>query len=211
MAALIHVLRCHERPPDGGHDFDAAPAMCWVGLDASPRGPKQKGAFSDPSPVPPGKDRRRPHLLCWRSRQDLNLQPQIRSLVLYPVELRDRCSRGEKVFAFGPRLHNPHLVSSIAARQLERLFCRTREPRLEVGGMGEQHRQRHRGRFRRRCRCSQAGSVAGSAPRRGRVPQPRVSSSARARRVCAGEVRGRCVQAGSVTLGKAGMTLGFAP
>ena len=47
----------------------------WVST-LPPRGPKQKGAFSDPSPVPPGKDRRRPHLLCWRSRQDLNLQPR---------------------------------------------------------------------------------------------------------------------------------------
>ena len=35
---------------------------------------------------------------------------------------------------------------------------------------------------------ARARPVAGSAPRRGRVPQARVSSSARAGRVCAGEV-----------------------
>jgi hypothetical protein len=33
-----------------------------------------------------------------------------------------KLSRRQQIFAFGARLHDPHLVGRVAARQLERLF-----------------------------------------------------------------------------------------
>ena len=40
--------------------------------------------------------------------------------------------RRQQVFAFGPRLHNPHLIGCVTSREFERLIGRAREPRLEV-------------------------------------------------------------------------------
>ena len=55
------------------------------------------------------------------------------------ISLRQLCGP-QQVLPLRSRLHDAHLIGCVAARQLERLLCRSRQPRLEFIRVRHQHR-----------------------------------------------------------------------